>query len=71
MDWVSLDVREVSWGRDVVRKATNGCRVSCHVVLLPLADEGNEEVALELAVENLTEKVQVGYEGGLQNDGDI
>lgn len=38
---------------------------------MPLADEGNEEVAFELAVKHLTEEVQVGNEGGLQNDGDV
>jgi len=38
---------------------------------LPLADEPNEEIASELAVEDLTEEVEVGDESRLQNDRDV
>ena len=41
------------------------------VVLSPLAEETNEEVAFELAMEHLREEVQVGDEGGLENDWDV
>jgi hypothetical protein len=45
--------------------------VASHVVVLPLAQEANEEVALELAVKNLGEEVQVGDDSGLEDDGDV
>jgi hypothetical protein len=38
---------------------------------LPLADEANEEVALELAVKDLGKEVQVADEGGLEDDRDV
>lgn len=71
MDRVPLDVREVTRGRNVVGEATDGCGVASHVKFLPLADEANEEVASELAVEHLTEEVQVRNDSGLQNNWDV
>lgn len=38
---------------------------------MPLADEANEEVALELAVKDLGKEVQVADEGGLEDDRDV
>jgi hypothetical protein len=38
---------------------------------LPLAEEADEEVALELAVKDLREEVQVADEGRLQDDWDV
>jgi hypothetical protein len=46
-------------------------RSASHVKFLPLADEANEEVASELAVEHLTEEVQVRNDSGLQNNWDV
>jgi len=45
--------------------------MALHVVFLPFSEERDEDVALELAVKNLREEVQVGDEGRLQNDGDV
>lgn len=45
--------------------------MALHVVFLPFSEERDEDVALELAVKNLREEVQVGDEGRLQNYGDI
>ena len=56
---------------DVVSEATDRCRVALHVILLPLSNEADEEVASELAMEDLWEEVEVGYEGCLQDDRDI
>jgi len=57
--------------RDVVSETTDGGGVASHVVILPLAQEANEEVALELAVKNLGKEVQVGDDSGLEDDGDV
>jgi hypothetical protein len=38
---------------------------------LPFSDERNEEVTLELSVEHLTEEVEIGNEGSLENDWDV
>ena len=64
-------VVELARRADVVGEASNGRRVSLNIVLGPLAKETNEEVALELAVKHLGEEVQVGNEGGLQDDWDV
>ena len=45
--------------------------MSLHVKFLPLSKETNEEVALEFAVEDLREEVQVGDEGSLEDDWDV
>ena len=71
MEWISLDVEPVSWWTDVVGETTDWSGVSSHVELLPLSEEAHEEVTLELAVENLGEEVQVGDEGGLEDDWDV
>ena len=45
--------------------------MTSEIVLGPLSKETNEEVALELAVEHLGQEVQVGDEGGLEDDWDV
>ena len=45
--------------------------MSSHVVVLPLADEADEDVALELTVKNLGKEVQVGDEGSLEDNWDV
>jgi len=42
-----------------------------HVVLLPLADERDKEIAFELAMKHLTQEVQVRNKGSLQDDGNV
>ena len=71
MHWVTLEVKEVTRWRNVVGKTADWCRMACHVVLLPLANEANEEVSSELAVEHLGKEVKVGNEGSLENDWDV
>ena len=45
--------------------------MSLHVKLLPLAQEAHEEVAAELAMQDLREEVEVRSEGRLQDDWDV
>jgi hypothetical protein len=45
--------------------------VTSHVVVLPLTKETNNEISSELACKNLSEEVNVGDKGGLQNDWDV
>lgn len=45
--------------------------MSSHVILLPLAQQVDEEVSTELLGEDLREEIEVGDESGLQNDGDV
>ena len=71
MEGISLNIEEILGRRDVISQSTNGSRVTCHVILLPLSKERHEEVTLELAVEHLTEEVEVGDESCLQNDWDV
>lgn len=71
MEGVSLEVEEVTRGRNVVSESTDGGRVASHVVFLPLSEEGDEEVALELAVKNLGEEVKVGDKGSLEDNRDV
>lgn len=71
MEGVLDHLEEVTGGTDVVGEATDGGGVTVHVVVLPLAEEPDEKVALELLVEDLREEVEVGDEGSLQDDGDV
>ena len=71
MHWVTLEVEEITRWRNVVGKTADWCRMACHVVLLPFADEADEEVSSELAVKHLREEVKVGNEGSLENDWDV
>jgi len=56
---ITLKIKEVTRGRYIIGKTSNWSRVACHVVLLPLSNEANEEVAFELAMENLREEVKI------------
>ena len=71
MEGVSLDVNPITRWANVIRKTSDWGRVTSHIVLLPFSDERNEEVTLELSVEHLTEEVEIGNEGSLENDWDI
>ena len=71
MEGITHYVDPLARRRYVVSEATNRCRVTLHVILLPLSNEANEEVASELAMQDLREEVEVRYEGCLQDDGDI
>jgi len=65
MEWISLDVKQISWWGDVVSQTTDGSLMASHVVLLPLSNERDEVVVSEFLVKNLGEEVQVTYEGSL------
>lgn len=71
VDWVLLDVVQALGWTDVVSESTDGGGVSSHVVVLPLSEETDDEVATELAGEDLREEVDVGDEGALEDDGDV
>jgi len=71
VEGISLQVKQVSGGRDVVSETANGGGVASHVVLLPFSEEAHENVSLELTVKHLGEEVEVGDEGGLEDNGDV
>ena len=71
MEGITHYVDPLARRRYVVSEATDGCRVALHVILLPLSNEANEEVASELAMQDLRKEVEVRYEGCLQDDRDI
>ena len=71
MEGITHYVDPLARRRYVVSETTDGCGVALHVILLPLSNEANEEVASELAMQDLREEVEVRYEGCLQDDGDI
>ena len=58
------------WGH-VVREASNGARHAVGVHLLPAAEELHEGVGVVTLVQELGEEVQVGHEGGLEDDRDV
>ena len=53
MEGITHYVDPLARRRYVVSEATDGCRVALHVILLPLSNEANEEVASELAMQDL------------------
>jgi len=59
------------WRTDVVSKTTNWGLMTSHVVILPLSKERNDEVSSELSGEDLSEKVNVGHESGLEDDWNV
>ena len=71
MEGVAQDVGPLTRWADVVSKTTDGGRGTRHVKLLPLAEEANEEVALELAVKHLRQEVKVADESCLKDDRDV
>jgi len=71
VEGVLEDVPPLAGRADVVGQTTDRSRVSSEIVLGPLAEEAHEEVTFELAVEHLGEEVEVGDEGGLQDDWDV
>ena len=71
MQRVLLNVIETLRRADVVGEATDGSRATSHIIILPLAEEANDEVAAEAGRQNLREEVNVADERSLQNDGDV
>lgn len=73
VDGVIEDLGERSGGRDVVGESTNGDRAGTGTGLniLPLSEERDNKVGRVTTVEELGEEVEVGHEGGLENDGDV
>ena len=71
MHGVLLNVIEALRRTDVVGEATDGCGATSHVIILPLAEETNNEVAAESSGQNLREEVNVADEGSLQDDGNV
>ena len=45
--------------------------MSSHVIVLPLSEETNNEVASELSSQDLGEEIDVGNEGTLENDWNV
>ena len=71
MSWVSLNVIKALWWRDIVRKSTNWCLMTSHIIILPLSEKTDDEVASELPSQHLGEEIDVGDEGSLQNNWDV
>jgi hypothetical protein len=59
------------WWGDVVSETTDWGLMSGHIVVLPLSEETDDEVASELSSQDLGEEVDVGDEGGLEDDWDV
>ena len=45
--------------------------MASHVVILPLAKKANDEVSSKLSSKNLSEEIDVGNEGTLQDDWNV
>ena len=71
MQGILLNVIEALRRADVVGEATNGSRAASHIIILPLAEEVNDEVTAEASRQNLREEVNVAYERSLQDDGNV
>ena len=71
VNWVFLNVIEALRRADVVSQTTNWCLVTSHIIVLPLAEEANNEVSTELSGQDLSEEVDIGNEGGLKNNWNI
>lgn len=71
MNWISLNVVQALWWRNVVGKSANWCGMTSHVIILPLSEKTDNEVASELSGKDLGEEVDVRDESGLKNDWDV
>ena len=71
MNWVLLNVIKTLRRTDVVSETTNRSLMPSHIVVLPLAEETNDEVASEFPGQDLSEEVDVRNESGLKNDWNI
>ena len=72
MEGVCCNLSEALWGGDVVDEASNRDHVASPILEnLPPAKELDEEVATVALVEELGDKVEVGDEGGLEDDGHV
>lgn len=71
VDWVLLDVIQTLRWADVVREATDGSLVASHVIVLPFAKEADDQVAAELAGQDLGEEVDVRHECSLKDDRNV
>lgn len=69
MNRVLGNVEEGLRRADVVGEASNGCLMASHVVVLPLAEESDDEVASELLRQNLSEEVDIAHKGSLEDNG--
>lgn len=56
---------------DVVCEAANRLLMTGHVVVLPLAEQADQEVAAEALGKDLGEEINIGDEGGLQDDRNV
>jgi len=59
MDWIFLNIVKTLWRTDVVSKSTDWCLMTSHIIVLPLSEETNNEVASELFGKNLGEEVNI------------
>lgn len=71
VDGVSESSNESFGGGDVVDESSDGDDLPLVACFLPLAEDGGDEGALEVAVEHLTEEVDIGDEGAHEDDGHV
>ena len=71
MNWIFLNIIKTLWRTDVVSETSNRRLMSSHIIVLPLSEETNDEVASELTCEDLSEEVDVRNKSGLKNDWDV
>ena len=64
-------IAQVRWRGDVVGKAANRLLVTGHVVVLPLAEQADDEVAAEPLRKDLSEEINIAHKRGLQDDRNV
>jgi hypothetical protein len=73
VDGILEHLEEGGGGRHVVAETRDGDGLGTAAILetLPAAQETDDEVTVELAVQELGDDEQVGNQGALENDGDV
>ena len=71
MEGIVDDFGETGGGRDVVGNSTDGDGGSASLSILPFAKNTHQNVGGGTVVQQLTDKVEIGNKGRLQNDGHV
>eukprot|EP01083_Nonionella_stella_P309303 1094892_1 len=71
MEGIVNDLRKTSGWGDVVCNSSNGDGGSTTLGILPLSEQTDEDIGGGTVVQQLTDKVKVGYQGSLEDDGHV
>jgi len=72
MEGIIRDLRNATRRRHVIRKTSNGLGSTTSATnVLPNTKDADKEVSAVTSVQQLGEEVEVGYQGGLEDDGDV